>query len=97
MHEIRPERLLALAVAFLAGCIQAPPIRVIHTPQPWERWQYACMKPDKDAGPEDVAAKANLYGREGWGLAASDGTLWCFKRPVGSGATPMSSAPSSAP
>jgi hypothetical protein len=91
MRKAKPERLLALAAAFLAGCFQAPAVRVIQTPPPWQRWQYACMKPNKDAAePEDVAAKANLYGREGWELAGSDGAVWCFKRTVGTGATPMS-------
>jgi hypothetical protein len=34
------------------------------------------------AGPEEVTSEADKYGREGWELAAADGTIWCFKRPV---------------
>jgi hypothetical protein len=87
----RTERLIALAATFLTGCLQAPPIRVIHTPQPWQRWEYACMKPyNATGGSADVTSEANKYGAEGWELAASDGTIWCFKRPIGSGATTMS-------
>lgn len=90
---LKTEWLLALAVTLLAGC-QLGTIRVIHTPQPWQRWEYACMKPNNaTGGPADITSEANKYGSEGWELAASDGTVWCFKRPVGTGNTPMSTAP----
>jgi hypothetical protein len=82
---LKTERLLALAVPllavlFLAGCLQVPPIRVIYSPQPRQRWEYACVKP---GGPEGITtSEADDYGREGWELAAADGAVWCFKRPV---------------
>jgi hypothetical protein len=86
MRTIEPALVLALGAAFLVGCIQPPVIRVIHAPQPWQRWEYACMKPARvTGGPEEVAVEANKYGHDGWELAASDGTNWCFKRPIGSG------------
>jgi hypothetical protein len=79
-HLITGSRWVAcLAVPFLVGCIQVPPIRVIYSPQPRQRWEYACVKPGVS---EDITSEANKYGQEGWELAAADGTVWCFKRPV---------------
>ena len=81
---LKTERLLAFAVTFLAGCLpQPPPFRVIYSPQPRQRWEYACMKPySSTGGPESMTSEANKYGRDGWELAATDGATWCFKRPV---------------
>ena len=73
------KRILALAAPVLAGCIQPPPIRIIYSPQPRQRWEYTCGRP---GGLEEVASTANNYGREGWEMAAADGTIWCFKRPM---------------
>jgi len=70
---------VVLTLTFLAGCIQPPPIRIIYSPQPRQRWEYACIKP---GALDDVTLEANKYGREGWELAAADGTVWCFKRPI---------------
>jgi hypothetical protein len=87
MFEMK--RLIPLAAVFVGGCMPPTSIRIIHSPQPWERWEYACMKPASAAGAAaDLASEANRYGADGWELAASDGGVWCFKRPVGGGPAP---------
>jgi hypothetical protein len=91
---LKAARLLALAVTVLTGCIQPSPIHVTVIPPPREQWQYACMAAHIPGdGPEDVASKANMYGRDGWELAASDGAVWCFKRAVGQGVPGLRPAP----
>jgi hypothetical protein len=40
-------------------------------------------------GPGDVSTEANKYGQQGWELATGggdNGSIWCFKRPLGAGA-----------
>jgi hypothetical protein len=83
LSMLKAERLLALAATFATGCFQPPAIRmtVIHSPE--ARWQYACIPAHSPGeGPETFASKANVYGRDGWELAGSDGVVWCFKRPL---------------
>jgi hypothetical protein len=85
MLKTKTERLLALAVAFLAGCVASPllvpPVRADTDPR---RWEYACKTAGNDREATEVA---NKFGAAGWEIAAGapDGqnALFCFKRPVG--------------
>jgi hypothetical protein len=99
MLKTKTERVLLLAVAFLAGCeaerlanVAVPPA---YAGVPIQRWEYACTKPYNftGVGPGDVASEANKYGQQGWELSASDsGGIWCFKRPLGAAAAAPVSA-----
>jgi hypothetical protein len=107
MLKTKTERVLLLAVAFLAGCeasrlanVEEPPIE--HTARadetaPGKRWQYTCMRPDQfgGIGPEGIAAEANKFGAQGWELVGAgyvNNSTWCFKRPYGAAASAPVSA-----
>jgi hypothetical protein len=85
MLKTKTERVLALAVAFLAGCASRLVVPAAHAGEPVRRWEYACLE---EGETKKVASKANEYGAQGWELAAAGGTStsimsWCFKRPLG--------------
>jgi hypothetical protein len=93
MLKTKTERLLALAVAFLAGCAVRLAVPVAHAGQPVQRWEYACTEPHNISGrwgADDVTSNANKFGAQGWEMAAYGGVggadIWCFKRPVGAAA-----------
>jgi hypothetical protein len=95
MLTTKTERMLALAVAFLAGCeasrVVRPDVSTAHAadaPPGAQQWDYACISPDEG----DVQVEANRLGKRGWelagaakeGFASAARTVWCFKRPQGS-------------
>jgi hypothetical protein len=98
MLKTKTERLLALAVAFLAGCEASHAARSAiatahadEAPAGMQQWDYACVSPD----PENVQVEANRLGKRGWELVAASpvgsgpGSIeskWCFKRPRGASA-----------
>jgi hypothetical protein len=73
---------LMLIVAFSLGCAATrafivPPAHA----QNVQRWEYLCIE---EHGAEDIMAKANQAGDQGWEMVGGDGvssvTSWCFKR-----------------
>jgi hypothetical protein len=96
MLKTKTERLLALAIAFLAGCVTRVVVPAAHAGQAVQRWEYACMGAQQMVWPaEDIASKANAFGKEGWEMAAAGGgggasEVWCFKRALGATTTPVS-------
>jgi hypothetical protein len=96
MLKTKTERVLLLAVAFLAGCEGSRLVNVAVPPanasEPAQRWAYACMRPNQfgGIGPEEIAAEANRFGAQGWELVGSgyvSNLTWCFKRPYGAAAS----------
>jgi hypothetical protein len=98
MLKTKTERVLLLAIAFLAGCeasrlanVAVPPA---NAEEPAERWAYACFQ---DSTPETLTSRANKFGAHGWELASSAGSpsaglVWCFKRSYVAAAAPPASA-----
>lgn len=70
---------LMMIAAFALGCAATrafvvPPAHA----QTAQRWEYFCFG---EYGPEDVMAKANTAGEQGWEMVATGGKhAWCFKR-----------------
>jgi hypothetical protein len=92
MLKTKTERVLLLAVVFLAGCeasrvaqVMVPPA---HAGEPAQRWEYACTLAD---AVDQFPARANKFGAQGWEIAGSGPSamgqgFWCFKRPLSAAA-----------
>jgi hypothetical protein len=96
MLKTKTERLLVLAVAFIAGCAASQAARTaFYVPEaraamPGPRLEYYCLR-----ATDDITAAMNKLGQQGWDLAAGAGSgsgtgfsqretmVWCFKRPLG--------------
>jgi hypothetical protein len=103
MLKTKTERLLLLAVAFLAGCeasrlanVAVPPA---HAGEPVQQWEYACFEylaeTTSEGEADRITEEQDKFGRAGWELTAAAGvngrTAWCFKRRLGmAGRAPVS-------
>jgi hypothetical protein len=103
MLKTKTERVLLLAVAFLAGCEASQVARtafdvpLAHAGEPAQRWEYACTLAD---AVDQFTARANKFGAQGWDIAGSGPSamgqgFWCFKRPLSAAATARTAPASS--
>lgn len=77
-----------LVFTFAAGMVFATVVPVAAQPAPAKdhveaaavKWEYTCWRP---RGNDDVVAALNGLGKQGWELSTADGSLYCFKRPLG--------------
>lgn len=79
---------LSVSLAFIAGCVASqlshfvvPPARAGTSVQ---RWEYFCVGQLGNHANDDVKAKLNALGQEGWELVLYESNYHnlCFKRPV---------------
>ena len=82
----RFQTLVALNVAFIAGCVASqlalvvPPVRAGTNPQ---RWEHNCRAVVVGFDAEkDVNKAISEMGSAGWELVTNAGVWFCFKRPL---------------
>jgi hypothetical protein len=89
-------RSVEIGLVFVAGCaVGGASARFVVPPASAQqaatltKWEYMCFVPEASHMYDGTVAKgvktSNASGSQGWemvgGVAAAEGTAWCFKRP----------------
>jgi len=82
---MRTRHALLLALVFIVGCAVGGAASQLAVPaaraQGIQKWEYFCFE-ENDT--EDIMAKANQAGAQGWEMGGAAGSgrnvSWCFKR-----------------